>query len=342
MSFFERQGQLVKQRRASYQRKRRRQKRIFLFTLCLALTLTFLVGIRLMFSILEASDTASSYLIKDKINRNLQVDISRKSVDLSELYSPYAIALDLDTGQILGAAREQERMYPASLTKMMTAVLVIENMEDIDQMITLPADIYEELTIQDATMAGFLPGEKASARDLLYGMLLPSGAECCIALAREIAGSEAGFVDMMNQKAAALGMENTHFGNTTGLHEDDHYSTVKDISVLLQYALKNDLFREVFTSASYHTQPTDQHPYGFTLFSTLFYYIDGTELDQGAIIGGKTGYTNEAGLCLASLARINGHEYILVTADAMEAYDGVPYYILDAVNVYHQIEQADN
>lgn len=96
-------------------------------------------------------------------------------------------------------------------------------------------EIFDELYAQNASMAGFLPGENAKIIDILYGNILPSGGECSIALAEYVAGSEQAFVELMNEKAKDLGMNNTHFMNATGLHNESHYTTVKDIGILLQY-----------------------------------------------------------------------------------------------------------
>ena len=100
--------------------------------------------------------------------------------------------------------------------------------------------------MQNASMAGFLPGEKVKVIDLLYGNILPSGGECSIALAEQISGTEQKFAELMNKKAQELGMNNTHFTNATGLHDESHYSTVRDLSILLQYALKNETFHKIF------------------------------------------------------------------------------------------------
>ena len=108
----------------------------------------------------------------------------------------------------------------------------------------------------------------------------------------------------------------------------------------LQYALKNEYFRDVFTSSRYSTLPSEQHPEGFTFHSTMFKYMDSTEVTGGEILGGKTGYTEEAGLCLASLAQVNGKEYILVTAKANGTHQTEQFHILDAINVYSQIGEA--
>lgn len=260
---------------------------------------------------------------------------------LKGLYSPNAVLIDAETGDILESYDAGKRIYPASLTKIMTAVVAIEHTENMEEMITLPGDFFQELYEENASMAGFAPGEQIYLRDLLYGILLPSGAECCLAFAERIAGSEEGFVKLMNEKARELGMKDTSFCNATGLHEKNHYSTVEDLAVLLQYALKNETFRAAFTSQSYHTLPSEVHPEGFTFTSTVFQHLDGTEIAGGAILGGKTGYTPEAGLCLASLGEVSGREYILVTAGANGNHETEPYHILDAVKVYNQIAEMD-
>lgn len=258
-------------------------------------------------------------------------------VDLEELYSQNAVLMDAGSGEILGEHGSRERIYPASLTKIMTALLTVENSSNLEERIILPEEMFQRLYAQDASMAGFEPGEEASIKDLLYGVLLPSGAECCIALADRISGSESGFVDLMNEKVKELGMEDTHFCNSTGLHEAEHYSTVRDIAVLLKYALQNQDFREVFCGSRYSVQPTVQHPEGFTFYSTMFQYMDSPSVTGGEILGGKTGYTKEAGQCLASLALVNGKEYILVTAKADGSHETEQFHILDAVNVYSRI-----
>ena len=118
-------------------------------------------------------------------------------------------------------------------------------------------------------MAGFAPQDQVSYRDLLYGALLPLGAECCEALARVCDGSEEAFVKEMNQKAKKLGMKHTNFKNVTGLHDKDHYTTAEDLSLLLEYALKNQEFYEIFTAKSHSMAPTASHPEGFTVYSTM-------------------------------------------------------------------------
>ena len=266
---------------------------------------------------------------------------------LLDTASRHAILLDAQSGQVLAQKRADERTAPASLTKMMTILLAIEAEPDLDKQVTLPEDIFPALQIEKASMAGFAPGETVTVRDLLYGAMLPSGAECCEALARLVSGSEDNFAALMNQKAASLGMKNTHFTNPTGLTDTEHYSSAADMAKLLQAALHNATFRTIFTAEHYTTTATAQHytttataqhPEGVSLTSTLLGKLDGTELPEGAQIeGGKTGYTAAAGLCLASLATVNGKEYILVTLAAPGDHGTEQYNIRDAVHVYQKL-----
>ncbi len=262
-----------------------------------------------------------------------------RNLDLSGINSPYAVLMQARGGKIIGEMGSEERIYPASMTKIMTAIVAIEELDDLEQEITLTSDMFAGLYEQDATQAGFQPDERVRVIDLLYGVMLPSGAECCIALADEIAGSEEAFVELMNKKAARLGMDDTNFRDTTGLHDPDHYSTVKDMAILLKYAIRNDTFREIIESHYHSTPPTNIHPDGITFYSTMFQSLSDTAVTGGEILGGKTGYTSDAGLCLASFAQVGDREYILVTAGA-PGNTGSPLHVQDAVTIYNRLGEA--
>lgn len=249
----------------------------------------------------------------------------------SSLCSPNAILIRVSDGAILLDKNAGQRIYPASMTKIMTELLTIEEAPDLDEKVTIQKSLIDELNNKDASMAGFLPDEQVTDRDLLYGVILPSGAECCISLADRLEGTEQNFARSMNMKAAELGLNDTHFTNTTGLHDPNHYTTVKDLAVLLDYALQNKLFRQVFTTLSYTTSPTNEHTNGVFFRSTMSRCLRSTKVGNTTILGGKVGFTNQAGLCLASLAEYNGQEYILVTAGAKNVYRGE---IQDALTVY--------
>ena len=277
--------------------------------------------------------------VKDK-HEFKPVQKSTKKIYISPegIHSSYAILVDLEDKNILMEKNADEKVYPASMTKIMTAIVAIENLPNTNVKVELSPSVFQNLSGSDASVAGFLQGEKVKAIDLLYGALLPSGAECCIGLADYIAGSEENFVDMMNKKAEKLGLDNTHFVNTTGLHDQNHFTTVKDIASLLSYALENETFREIFTSSSHSTSPTNKHPDGITFKSNMFKELGEQTIKEGKILGGKTGYTDEAGLCLASLAESDGKEYILVTAGAEGNHKTEQYNIIDAVTVYNSLE----
>lgn len=276
----------------------------------------------------------------DKTTPIPSLDIeSETSISISpdRLNSPNAILIRLKDQTTLMQKNSEEKIYPASLTKMMTTIVAIENLTNLQKEIQLTHYTFNDLYSANASMAGFQPGEKVRAIDLLYGVMLPSGAEACIGLADQIAGSEQDFVAMMNQKAADLGMSSTNFENTNGLHDKNHYTTVKDMAILLNYALQNDTFREIFTSSRHSTQPTNKHPEGITFYSTMFKKLNNNNIIGGEILGGKTGYTDEAGLCLASLAKVDNQEYILISAGAKGDIYSEQYNITDAVTVYNEI-----
>lgn len=262
---------------------------------------------------------------------------SADSISIDNLHSPYAILVRLDDNTILMQKKSEEKIYPASLTKIMTSIVAIENLPDLQGKIKLSNSMFQKLYKADASMAGFQPNEEVKAIDLLYGVMLPSGAECCIGIADNIAGSEQKFVKKMNKKAETLGMSNTHFANSTGLQDEEHYTTVKDLSILLSYALQNSTFRDIFTTSRYSTSSTNKHPNGITFNSTMFKSIENPAINGGKILGGKTGYTDEAGLCLASLAQKDGKEYVLVTAGAKGDHSTEQYNIDDAYEVYNEL-----
>ena len=253
------------------------------------------------------------------------------------VYSDYIYMYDADTHQVLWDKGSEEIIFPASLTKMMTAIVAIENTTDFDQKLEINEEVLDGLIAAGASRAGFWYGDEVSIMDLLYGVLLPSGAECCQALALHIGGSVEGYVDMMNAKAAELGMVNTHFVNTTGLHNDDHYTTLKDLSVLLDYCLQNPVFYQIFTTQEWRSASWENYPDGLKMEATVNGYLNGSKAYQASIAGfqgSKTGFTYEAEFCLASLVEHEGHRYILITAHAwIDRY--TPVHIMDADTIYN-------
>ena len=262
------------------------------------------------------------------------------TLSLDSLDSPYAIMIDAATGTVMSSKQGEVTIYPASMAKIMTVFTAIEHIKDLNRKTTMSHDYYNTLYERDASRAGFEPGEEAVIRDLLYGALLPSGAECCMQLAIEAAGSEEAFAQLMNQKVQELGLTQTHFVNCTGLHSEEQYSTPKEIGLILQAALDNKTFREVFMTHSYSVKPTNVHPEGFTFWSSMFKNMQAENVIGGEILGGKTGYTDAAGYCLASMAEVEGREYIQVTAGWAANPRVSLYHINDAFLGYNALGRA--
>lgn len=268
-------------------------------------------------------------------------------IDLSDVHSEAVLLRELETGKTLVNKNQDQIIYPASLTKIMTVILAIEMMEDSNQPIEMQPEYFDQLLEMDASVAGFQEEEIVAFRDLLYGAMLPSGADACLAIAHILGGSEAGYVKLMNQKAAELGLEDSHFTNVTGLHDPNNISTATDLADLLTYALNDPLFYEIFTSKEYSSEPTNLKPEGVQMLHTLSRYYWEYPVLQETMLGSKTGFTEEAGQCLASLAEIDGTYYILITAGAgaQEAGPGEDYipllqplHVLDASTIYGQLK----
>lgn len=217
-----------------------------------------------------------------------------------------------DTHSVIAEKNSGERLAPASLTKIMTSIVVLENVDSLDVDVTVPSEVYDKLYLEGASMAGFFPGETVKLRDLMYGILLPSGAEAAAAAAEYVAGSEEAFVSMMNTKALEMGLANTHFENIYGFDDDDHYSNAAEMAYILSYALENDEFCKISSSKSYTVSPTNKHPDGFTMKSTVFTKIGDSSPNDAVILGGKTGYTDDAGLCLAVYGEADGITYVSI------------------------------
>lgn len=245
----------------------------------------------------------------------------------------YALLMNADTHSVVAYRNANARMYPASLTKIMTLIVASENIEDLSDTVTVTEDMVLPMIELDAVRAGFLPGETPTLEDLLYGMILSSGADATLAVAEYVAGSEKAFVQLMNDKAVELGLESTHFTNAVGLHDKEHYSTATDMALILEYAIQNEICRKIISAYEYKVPPTEQNPEGLTFTSNFFSRMYGDEMPGVTIQGGKTGYTDEAGNCIESFAEINGETYILVMCSCTDKWSAV-YDTLSIYSVY--------
>ena len=316
--------------------------RIIIFLLCLMIGL-FLCAYKIAESghagyiYTEQMTSQTARLRATALSHIHGLNEANQSAAYLQLNSTNAVLLDMESGTILFDKNGTEKMYPASMTKILTAIVALEHISDLNVKIMLNETIFKPVYNADATTAGYLPGEQVRAVDLLYGLLLPSGAECAVGLAEYVAGSESAFVEMMNDKAGEIGMSDSCFTNATGLHDKNHYSTAMDIANLFKYALANDDFYTIISSSRYSAPATNRHSGGITFNSSFFSRIAGSAFDGGQILGGKTGYTSEAGQCLASIAVKNGSKYILVTSGAPGDNQKEKQHIDDAFTVYNAI-----
>ena len=252
----------------------------------------------------------------------------------AEITSKYIIMVDTATNEAVVARDAYERCPPASTTKIMTVLVAAENISDYTEKFTMTREITDKAYLAEATAAGFLVGEDITMTDLLYGTILPSGADAALGLAHKIAGSEEAFVELMNKKVKQLGLKDTNFTNVTGLYNKNHYSTVSDMAVILKAAMDNDVCRQVLMAHPYTTAKNEYHPDGITLQSTLFSSMYGTEPETATILGGKTGFVNQSGFCIASFGTANDtkNEYICVTFGAASKKPSVS----DQIKLYAQ------
>lgn len=259
----------------------------------------------------------------------------------SPIYSEGAYFVNLDTGIVIYEKNADKQLYPASLTKIMTAILVLENIPDIDNtVITAAPYLFDELYKTGASTADFRPYEEATAKDLLYGMILQSACEAASILADYVGGgSVPAFVEMMNSKAQALGATSTHFANPHGLFDENQYTTAKDMAIITQYAMSLSRFNEISNTTSYTIGTSNKHsePRTITHTNLMLDKTKGKEYYYASAKGIKTGTLDEAGRCLVSTASKDGYNYLLVTLNAPlkdEAGNNKFYNFVDAITLY--------
>ncbi|MBR3198647.1 MAG: D-alanyl-D-alanine carboxypeptidase [Bacilli bacterium] len=251
--------------------------------------------------------------------------------------SKNAILYNIDSNEILYKKDSDSKVQIASLTKIMTALVALENIQDIDKQIIITKEDFKGVTEANLVTAGFTVGETVTYRDLLYGLLLPSGADAAKALVRNTTNTEEEFIKLMNKKVEELKLKNTHFNNTIGIDDDNNYSTAEDILTVFKEALKNEEFSKMIKTKEYKT--TDGK---IVLKSTIQKNAKTFNIEVPYIMGGKTGTTSGAGLCLATVAKEKDVNYILITLGAL--YDKkAPHHIEDAKTIYdYFIENYSN
>lgn len=248
--------------------------------------------------------------------------------------STHAVLLDADNGTVLAGKDETAQIVPASMTKVLTLLTAVEHLgdaPDLEDKFKITAEITDYCYVNECSVAGFEIDEKVTVKDLLYGLILPSGADAALGLAEYVAGSEKAFVKLMNEKLGDLGLSETaHFTNCIGIYNKNHSCTLFDLAVIMQAALENDLCREVLSAHTYTTSKTKQHPEGMVLSNWFLRRIEDKDTG-GEVLCAKTGYVSEAGSCAVSYGvDTKDRKYICVTADAQGSwkciYDHVKLY----------------
>lgn len=209
-----------------------------------------------------------------------------------------ALLFDLERQEVLYSERANEQLYPASTTKIMTAYLALKY-GDLDAYVTVSKNAVD--VPSDSSTAHLLKGDVLSLEDLLYGLMLPSGNDCAVAIAEYISGSTESFVTLMNQEANALGATNTHFTNPHGYQDKEHYTTAYDLYLIFKECIQNETFLKIISSASYDTviRQADGSNRNVTWPQSNQFINGGRKVPDGiTLIGGKTGNTFDAGSCI--------------------------------------------
>lgn len=247
------------------------------------------------------------------------------------------LLVNTDTGQTVYEKEADTKRYPASTTKIMTYIVVIENVDDIENTrVTIKKDVLDKLNGTGSSVANLEAhiGKTMSVKDLLYSMMVPSGNDAAMTLADYVGGGSIDkFVDMMNDKAKELGLKNTHFKNPDGLHDEDHYTTARDMYTMASYALKLPYFEEITNTTEYYCEGDDEP------LTTTNYLIDqwrGGDYYYMYAKGIKTGTTDQAGRCLVTSASADGYSYLLVLLKApyKEGVEEEYYTFTDAADLF--------
>jgi D-alanyl-D-alanine carboxypeptidase (penicillin-binding protein 5/6) len=246
------------------------------------------------------------------------------TLDPNLLDSNYAVLVDVEERTIVAGYDYDVKMYPASMTKIMTLLVACERLNEaqMSDHVILAQDVVAQMQAEGASGVGFSAGDELTVKDLLYAVALESDGIASMMLARYVAGSEQAFVQMMNDKAVELGLISTSFRNPTGLHHDEHVTTCREMASIMIAAMDNEMVKTLLSTPSYKTT-TKVYPRGLTFYSS--YFVDvveelrqigyETSPSNGSVLAAKTGYTLEARYCLATLFvnKFEDKTYVAVT-----------------------------
>ena len=282
-------------------------KKIRLFRLFLALIL--------IFSCLSVPVSANSNGLPvtsgcHSVDAAMTLSTEEKLTDTAKAVVLY----EFNSGTMLYTHNPDAKIYPTSMVKMMTALVALEN-GNLDDMVTVTRSVLNQVPI-GILGADLKLGEEISLRDLLYATMVASATDASVVAAAHVGGSIEGFLQMMNDKAVQLGCQNTHYGNVHGLHDEQTYTTARDIARITEAALNNEIFREMFCATEYTMAATNKHEARTITTTNNLMNPKNSKYYDKRVTGGKTGATDEGGRCLTLTAERDGMEILCVVMGA--------------------------
>lgn len=269
---------------------------------------------------------------------SLNFNVYAEEVDKPDISSPSVLLMDLSSGKVLFEKNMNDKRYPASLTKIMTAILTLENC-NLDEVTTVSSNAVMSLSSGYVT-ANLQVGEELTVDQLLHVLMVGSSNDAAIVLAEHISGSVEEFSKLMNEKATEIGCTFTHFVNPNGTHDTDHYSTAYDLALIAKYAMQNQTFRQIVSTTSYQLPATDKYKNNDRLFTTtnsLLIVNNNNRADNyyyKYATGIKTGFTTPAGNCLIASANKDGLELLTVVLGAGDTKSGLSARYIDTINLF--------
>jgi len=242
----------------------------------------------------------------------IPLNASAYEVSGFDITAKAGMLVSLDTGEVLYSNNVDKKMYPASLTKIMTVTLMLESENyNPDGKVAMTKEVQKLISGTGSSVSTLKVDEEITQLDLVYTVLMSSFGDCAYLAAIYYGGSVEAFVDMMNNKAAELGLSGTHYANPVGLHDENNYTTVRDVYTLTKYALKNETFKKVCESPRYTIEATNMSP-ARTISTTNLMQDTTTNYYYQYAHGVKTGFTDEAGRCLVSTASYGNYNYMCI------------------------------
>ena len=296
--------------------------RFIIFLIICALILFFILsGLIKAVNFISSFNTSSPFSVRNHDYPDIDLQLNAKQ---------YLISSEENFFNFIQASKgHNDRIYPASLTKLMTMYVVLNHVDesDLDNMLEVSYLDLEGLIANNASVMGLNVGDTISVRNALYGLILSSGADCANVLKNYIESKGFDFIAEMNNLALKIGMHDSHFTNVTGLFDEDNYSTLYDINILMHQLKRNEVGKEILTTL---TRNDD----GYTIESTMFPLSSEYKTINAEILGGKTGFTAQSHLNLAAVVKANNKYHFILLAGADEqGDDGMYSHLSDAVSI---------